>query len=143
MIFPDGTREPLHGHNYKVLIRGDHSSLDADMVIDFLHIKPIVKELCDIFDHKLIIPGQNKFLEISAEGPNTIIRTPDSFFSIPSTDILNLPIKNSSVEVMAEYMCQELINRLKEKYNFQFEKLEFELQETPGQSAIFISKRES
>jgi len=63
MIFEDGTREPLHGHNYRVQVKGEAPQLSGDMVFDFLDIKPIVREVCDSLDHKLLIPKDNKFLK--------------------------------------------------------------------------------
>ena len=56
MIFKDGSREPLHGHNYRVKLRGNALELDNDMVFDFLDIKPIVRQVCDSLDHHLLIP---------------------------------------------------------------------------------------
>ena len=51
MIFENGGREPLHGHNYRVQIKGEAPDLAGDMVFDFLDIKPIVREVCDFLDH--------------------------------------------------------------------------------------------
>ena len=47
MLFKDGSREPLHGHNYRVQVKGNAPELDDDMVFDFLNIKPIVRKICD------------------------------------------------------------------------------------------------
>ena len=102
MIFEDGTREPLHGHNYRVQIKGEAPELAGDMVFDFLDIKPIVREVCDSLDHKLLIPKDNKFLKIYTEKKNYVIETPDeSVFSVPMTDTLLLPILNTSAERLA------------------------------------------
>ena len=38
LIFDDGTREPLHGHNYRVMFKGEAGQLTGDMVFDFLEI---------------------------------------------------------------------------------------------------------
>ncbi len=93
MIFENGGREQLHGHNYRVQIKGEAPELAGDMVFDFLDIKPIVREVCDSLDHKLLIPKDNKLLKIFTEKKNYVIETPDeSVFSIPMTDTLLLPI---------------------------------------------------
>ena len=45
LIFPDGTAERLHGHNYKVLVEV-HTDLDKHgLVLNFREIKPLVREL--------------------------------------------------------------------------------------------------
>lgn len=141
MIFENGTREPLHGHNYRVQIKGEAPELEGDMVFDFLDIKPIVREVCDSLDHKLLIPKNNNHLKIYTEKNNYLIQTPDeSFFSIPITDVLLLPILNTSAERIAIYICGEIRKKVFDRYGFQFKSLEVEVEETPGQSAVYLHK---
>lgn len=141
MIFENGVREPLHGHNYRVLVKGEAPNLEGDMVFDFLDIKPIVREVCDSLDHKLLIPKDNKNLKIYTENKNYIIETPDeSYFSIPMSDVLLLPILNTSAERIAVYICDEIRKKVSEKFGFAFTSLEVEVEETPGQSAVYLHR---
>ncbi len=143
LIFEDGTREPLHGHNYRVMMKGEAGELQGDMVFDFLDIKPIVREVCDSLDHKLLLPKENKQLKIYEEENNYKIITPcESMFSFPKQDVLLLPILNTSAERLAVYICSEVRRLTFERFNFKFANLEVEVEETPGQSAIFIHKEE-
>lgn len=144
LIFDDGTREPLHGHNYKVSFKGDVGKLNRDMVFDFLDIKPIIRQVCDSLDHKLLIPKDNPSIEIHSEGDNLNIKTPcGSRFSFPKQDVLLLPILNTSAERLAIHICNEVRKITLEKFKFCFERLEIEVEETPGQSAIYIHKEEA
>jgi 6-pyruvoyltetrahydropterin/6-carboxytetrahydropterin synthase len=139
MIFENGGREPLHGHNYRVQVKGEAPKLEGDMVFDFLDIKPIVREVCDSLDHKLLIPKDNKNLKIYTEKKNYIIETPDeSYFSIPISDVLLLPILNTSAERIAVYISDEIRKKVSEKFGFEFTSLEVEVEETPGQSAVYL-----
>lgn len=141
LIFDDGTREPLHGHNYRVMLKGEASTLKGDMVFDFLDIKPIVREVCDSLDHKLLLPKENPMIEIYQENKNTNLKTPcGSSFSFPSQDVLLLPIENTSAERLAIYLCSEIRKKTYDKFNFKFATLEIEVEETPGQSAIYLHK---
>lgn len=141
MIFENGSREPLHGHNYRVMLKGEVPALSGDMVFDFLDIKPIVREVCDSLDHKLLVPKDNTQLKIYTDKKNFVIETPDeSYFSIPQTDVLLLPILNTSAERIAVYICDEIRQRVKDRFGFSFNNLEVEVEETPGQSAVFIHK---
>jgi 6-pyruvoyltetrahydropterin/6-carboxytetrahydropterin synthase len=138
MIFDNGTREPLHGHNYRVQLKGEVGHLKNDMVFDFLDIKPIVREVCDSLDHKLLIPKEHPQIKIYENGKNIEIITPDeSFFSVPKQDVLLLPILNTSVERLAQYICLEIIALTQQRFGFEFQNLEIEIEETVGQSAIF------
>lgn len=141
MIFENGEREPLHGHNYRVQFRGEAPQLEGDMVFDFLNIKPIVREICDSLDHKLLIPKDNKNIKIYTEKKNYVIETPDgSIFSIPISDILLLPILNTSAERIAVYISDEIRKKVSAKYGFSFNSIEVEVEETPGQSAVYLHK---
>lgn len=138
MLFKDGSREPLHGHNYRVQVKGSAPALDNDMVFDFLNIKPIVKSICDSLDHKLLIPKNNPHLIIEDREKNYNIITPDlSTFSIPKTDVLLIPIENTSSERIALYLAHEIKKEIFNQYKFEFSELEIEVEETPGQSAVF------
>ncbi len=141
MIFENGTREPLHGHNYRLQVKGEAPQLEGDMVFDFLDIKPIVREVCDSLDHKLLIPKDNRHLRIYSEGKNLVIHTPDeSIFSIPASDVLLLPILNTSAERIAVYVCDEIRKKVQQRFGFSFTSLEVEVEETPGQSAVYVYK---
>lgn len=143
LIFEDGTREPLHGHNYRVKFRGEAGELKGDMVFDFLDIKPIVRKVCDSLDHKLLLPKLNSKLEIHTEDNNYILKTPcNCTFSFPKQDVLMLPILNTSAERLAVYICDQVRERVLNEYNFRFKSLEIEVEETPGQSAIYSYKEE-
>jgi len=143
MLFKDGSREPLHGHNYRVQVRGNAPELDDDMVFDFLNIKPIVRKICDSLDHKLLIPKNNPNLTIEDREKNYNIVTKDeSVFSIPKTDVLLLPIENTSAERIAAFLAYEIKKEVQLQYNFEFLELEIEVEETPGQSAVFTLFKE-
>jgi 6-pyruvoyltetrahydropterin/6-carboxytetrahydropterin synthase len=141
MIFENGTREPLHGHNYRVQLKGEAPDLAQDMVFDFLNIKPIVREVCDSLDHKLLIPKDNPLLNIYTENRNYIIKTPDeSYFSVPMSDTLLLPILNTSAERLAVYICDQIRSKVWDKYQYTFTSLEVEVEETPGQAAVYLHR---
>lgn len=138
MLFANGTREPLHGHNYRVLVTLKTEELKDDMVVDFLDIKPLVRQLCDSLDHKLLLPLLNAQLEHTTEGTNTLLHltTTGERMSWPSCDLLFLPLENCSAERLAIYLTQELEKKLK---NFAINPLQLaiEVEETPGQSASY------
>jgi len=141
LIFSDGSREPLHGHNYRVTVQGKSTDLNGDMVFDFLNIKPIVREICDSLDHRLLLPGENPSVKISFQDKNLHYVTPDGdFFSFPVKDVLILPLANISAERLAMYLARKIKAKIKLDYNFNFPHLEIEVEETPGQSASYILK---
>jgi 6-pyruvoyltetrahydropterin/6-carboxytetrahydropterin synthase len=141
VLFKDGSREPLHGHNYRVSMKADALELDSDMVFDFLDIKPIVREVCDSLDHKLLLPADNPNITVTPSKEitkNYLIETKDeSIFSIPQEDVLILPISNTTAERLAIYLANEVNRLTKQRFDFTFKTLEIEVEETRGQCAIY------
>lgn len=140
LIFDDGTREPLHGHNYRVMVKGEASTLKSDMVFDFLDIKPIVREVCDSLDHKLLLPKENLLIELYEDNENIKLKTQDSHFSFPKKDVLLLPLPNTSAERLAIYINERVRDLTFKRFSFEFESLEIEVEETPGQSAVYVHR---
>jgi len=141
LVFENGTREPLHGHNYRVQVQGEAPKLTHDLVFDFLDIKPIIRKICDSLDHKVLLPQYNPHFQYFSNNTNLEITTPDgAFFSIPQSDIILLPITNTSAERLAIYLCDQIREKVWEQYKFKFINLDIEVEETPGQSAIYRHK---
>jgi 6-pyruvoyltetrahydropterin/6-carboxytetrahydropterin synthase len=138
LIFEDGTREPIHGHNYRVQVEGEATQLKNDMVLDFLHLKPIVREVCNELDHRLLLPAQHSQLKITSSENNWQIYCPDGdYFSIPKKDVLLLPIPNTSAERLSVFLWEQIKQRVLAKYGHSFSSLQVEVEETPGQSALY------
>ncbi len=140
LIFEDGTREELHGHNYQVqvLVEG---ALDEnqDIFIDFLHIKPIVKAVCDSIDHRTLLPQFSPHLALTEteHGIEATYLNQDRWL-FPRRDVVILPIPNTSAERLAQYLCRKTLEALKEQYpEARIRKVEFAVEESRGQAAIY------
>ena len=137
LIFDQFKREALHGHNYRVKFRGESTALDSkDMVFDFLDIKPLIKKICDTLDHKLLIPQFNEFLHIKQEENSYTLSHNESQFHIPNEDIILMPLHNISAESLASYLLEQIEQAISLQYQFKFDHIEVEVEESPGQSAI-------
>ncbi|MBF0300425.1 MAG: 6-carboxytetrahydropterin synthase [Oligoflexia bacterium] len=116
IIFNNGNREPLHGHNYSIHFKLHSSTLNADMVLNFLDVKPLLKRICDSLDHRLLLPRENSFFKIEDDPQNNknyvlkIVSKENIYdqFSIPKKDILILPISNISVECLSYYLLHKI-----------------------------------
>ena len=102
--------EPLHGHNYKILINiyGDQGK--DNMVIDFHIVKKILQPIVDSIDHFVIIPSKNKYLDIKEKGEQLIVNIPhyDKEYEFPRSDVVLLPIENTTVEEFSHYFVKML-----------------------------------
>ena len=134
LIFPDGTAERLHGHNYKVFVEVSSALDDHGLVLNFKDIKPLVRKLVDDLDEHLLIPGEHPELVAERSGESMEIRYRDRFYSIPAEEVIVLPINNTSAENLAGYLGRRLHQRLGEDFvDVPLVRLVVGVEETPGQ----------
>jgi len=138
LIFPDGTAERLHGHNYKVYV-DVHTELDEHgLVVNFKEIKPLVRQLCDELDEHLLIPGQHPVLTAELRGEHYEIRYRDRLYLVPRDEVIVLPIGNSSAENLAAWFGRTLRERMRETWpDLVVEMLSVGVEETPGQRGVW------
>ncbi len=138
LIFPDGSAERLHGHNYKVWVSVE-TPLDAHgLVINFKEIKPIVKAIVDDLDEYLIIPGRHPVLTCVDRGDGSSeIRYQERRYIVPTNELRVLPISNSSAENLASFVADALLARLAAQMpHVKPVAIEVGVEETPGQRGV-------
>lgn len=141
LIFDDGTREELHGHNYHATFQVEGLMGEGnDLFMDFLHVKPMVKAVCDSLDHRTIMPESNPHLVITEDDPRHWLVTYQNTdrWIFPKRDTLILPIPNTSSERLAQYLCQQTLLKLAQQYpkaSIRF--IEFTVEESRGQAAVY------
>ena len=111
-VFPDGTKERLHGHNYTVAVEIEVERIELEAMIPFTSIKTAIGELCATFKERVLIAERNPFLTIIADGPELELTLCGERYVFPRADVLLLPIDNVSVEALASYAATQLASRL-------------------------------
>ena len=142
LIFPDGSKERLHGHNYHVEVEIEGDLGDKGLVIDFLDVKPVIRELCDSLDEHWLVPGEHPELKIEHldDGHSTVVYRQERYL-VPTPEIYVLPINNTSVENLASWFGRELEGRLVERFGrATVRRLRVAISETPGQRGVFETR---
>ena len=145
LIFPDGSAERLHGHNYRVFAEVTARLSPHGLVMDFQHIKPIVRDLCEELDEHWIVPGEHPELEVErmAEG-GVEVRYRERLYRAPAEDVLVLPINNTSAENLSTYLGRELKRRLEERFReVAVQRLRVAVEETPGQRGVYCYEQDA
>lgn len=139
LIFGDGTREELHGHNYKVEVEVEGETIAGDLVLDFILFKPIVKGICDELDHRMLLPKNNPNLEVVELEDRVEARYRDgAFFCFPRKDCRILDVPNTSTEMLARFIAAEILARLPGKIpDARLRALEVQVEESPGQAGVY------
>jgi 6-pyruvoyltetrahydropterin/6-carboxytetrahydropterin synthase len=94
----------LHGHVYAISAK-IHGEPNVDgIILDFIKLKAMLRELAEELDHRLILPGNSRHLSIQMNDDQVEVTSPDKFYSFPATDVVILDIESSSAEALAAYM---------------------------------------
>jgi 6-pyruvoyltetrahydropterin/6-carboxytetrahydropterin synthase len=134
-LFGAHEAELLHGHNYQVAVEVVGKRLDEEgMLASFLEIKNAIRAACRNLDSRTLIPALSHHLQIAELAGGVEVRFHDRVYVFPEKDVLLLPIANTSVELFARMLWQELIAVAHTKG---FEALGVRVAETAGQSCWF------
>lgn len=138
LIFPDGSAERLHGHNYRVFVELEAALSEHGLVIDFIMVKPVIRELVDELDEHWLVPGEHPDLEVEERDGGTHVRYRDRVYQAPSEDVIVLPMNNTSSENLATWVGRELVRRLGERFpEVHPAKLLCAVEETSGQRGVY------
>ena len=129
--------EPLHGHNYAVSVQLEGELTPDSWLFDFVELRRIVAGLCQELDHTFLLPTENPALSVDREQGHYQIAFGDRRYVIPESDVLVLPIENSTAERLAEWLAHRLADELRPRGAANLSRLAVTVEEAPGQSASF------
>jgi 6-pyruvoyltetrahydropterin/6-carboxytetrahydropterin synthase len=139
LIFPDGSAERLHGHNYRVFVEIAAELSRHGLVLDFKQVKPVVREMVDELDEHWLVPGEHPVLRWNDRGDGVCeVRYLDRYYAAPTNDLIVLPINNTSSENLATWLGRELQRRLSARFpELVVHQLRLAVEETAGQSGVY------
>jgi 6-pyruvoyltetrahydropterin/6-carboxytetrahydropterin synthase len=113
----------------------------AGVVLDFISFKPLVKRICDSLDHRTMIQGNSPELSVQRRAKEIEVRYKAQKIILPKSDVILLPLLNTSTELLAEHVAK-LIRR-QVKANFRGAKIrviEVGVEEARGQRGIYCGE---
>ena len=132
--------ESLHGHNYRVGVSVE-GEVDPEcaFVVDFAILKDVVRGLLKPMDHRVLLPTGNTKLAYKDDGDSLIV---DYFgkqrFIFPRSDCSLLPITNTTAEMLAQYLAEQVRGHLTRFSNLSA--IEIEVEESVGQAAYYRTR---
>jgi 6-pyruvoyltetrahydropterin/6-carboxytetrahydropterin synthase len=116
LIFADGRREALHGHNYQVSVAIEGELDRAGVILDYISFKPMVKRVCDDLDHRTLIQSESPILKIRKRHAEVEILYKTQKLLLPRRDVILLPIANTSTELLAEYISKQIRRKVRQQF---------------------------
>lgn len=133
-VFPDGSKERLHGHNYTVAVSLDVARVELTAMIPFAPIKSMIGELCGAWKEHVLLAAQNPHFALIRDDAELEFTLCGERYVLPRRDALLLPIDNISVEALAAHVATVLRNELR-ALGAPALALEVTIEESPGQGA--------
>ena len=131
----EGVCEPLHGHNYRASVTLEGATQADHFVFNFVALKRAMRELVDQLDHRTLLPDSNPHFQITRADGEVTIRLKDRRYVLPEADVLLLPVPNTTAEMLARYLVDQLRRKLGAVP--QLMACEIEVDEVEGQSALY------
>jgi 6-pyruvoyltetrahydropterin/6-carboxytetrahydropterin synthase len=125
--------EPLHGHNYQVSCRVEGDLTTDQWVIDFSVIKRVVREACEQLDHHFLLQRTSKLLTIEEDELRWTVRFGPREYAFPRSDVMALPIENTTAELLAEWIWGRVADALGTADHANIRTLAVDVEEMPGQ----------
>ena len=128
--------ERLHGHNYRVFAEV-HGPLDENQyVIDFIALRDTLKEITTELDHHMLLPTEHPQIQVAAGEDEVEVTFQDRRWVFPEGDCILLPVANTTAELLARYLGNELLDRLEIRTGVRPQRLVLGVDENEGQWGI-------
>ena len=111
-VFPDGSKEKLHGHNFSVTVALELRDTSLANFIDIGIVKRAVEGLCREWNEHLLLPEKCPALEILRRESEVEFKLCGKRYVVPAEDAIFLPIENVVVENLSAEIARRLIENL-------------------------------
>jgi len=134
-VYPNGRKERLHGHNFRVFLDLDLIDGSFARMVDLDIARDALDAICTAWKERLLLPAGNRFLEVVRDDAELEFRLCGARYVVPRDEVVLLPIENASVEGLAEHIAHLLREHLAPLGALRA--YEVRLEELPGIGASF------
>ncbi|HVV86875.1 MAG TPA: 6-carboxytetrahydropterin synthase [Kofleriaceae bacterium] len=135
-VFPDGTKERLHGHNYQLGLELELTDVSFARMLPFAAVKDCLAALCVELRERVLVAEQNPLTTIVRADDEVELRVCGKRYVFPREDVVLLPIDNVSVEALASHLGDRVVAALAPALSAgTVTALELWVSESPGQGA--------
>lgn len=138
-----GDCEPLHGHNYDVLLELEGELTEDAWVWDFGRVKKAAREICEELDHHFLLQRESSHLGIVEQADAWEISFGKRRYVFPKDNVYSLPIPNTTAECIAEWFAGRLIGQLQAQGAKNLRRVSVGIEEMPGQAGWYTVDLES
>ena len=115
ITFASNICERLHGHNYRVSAEVVGPLDENQYVIDFILLRDKLKKLTDELDHRMLLPTGHPTIVVELREGEFHLQFEDRRWVFPEGDCIQLPIANTTAELIARYLAHRLLDGIDER----------------------------
>ena len=128
--------ESLHGHNYRVKCEVVGPLDENGYVVDFIALRDALAEIVGRLDHHVVLPTNHKSIKVVDDGNEVTATFESKRWVFPSEDCVLLPVANTTAELMARFIADQLIEKTKVKFGDDISKIIVAVDENRGQWGV-------
>ena len=111
-VFPDGSKEKLHGHNFNVTVALELRTVSFATLLDIGVLKKAVEAQCREWNEHLLVGERCPELEILRREGEVEFRLCGKRYVLPAEDVIFLPLENVIVETLSMEFARRVVERL-------------------------------
>ncbi len=142
-VFPDGTKESLHGHQYQPTLTVTLKDASFEKMISFSEFKVAMKKIAALWDEKVLIATENPHYEEVKHGKTSLeFNLCKKRYVLPTDEVILLKTDNITCENLAKSYFEFLKAELEEAFaSSNIRSISVYIEESPGQGAAYIYEK--
>lgn len=137
LIFGQEAAEPMHGHTYRVAVELAGGLNPNFFVADFTWVRECLRKILRELDHRILLAGEDPRLQIRWTTEEVEVHVGRRRWVLPRCDCVVLPLEATTTELLARHLGRRLLETFTTRGNWLPELLQVEVEESPGQSAVY------
>lgn len=141
-VFPDGTKEHLHGHHYQPTVSVQFQDASYKKMMPFVDIKNGMRKIAKLWDEKVLLATENPHFKMIKKSKESIEFTLcKKKYLLPNEEVVLLKVDNVTCETLAESYYHFLEMELDLFSDKNIRSVSVYIEESPGQGAAFTVSR--
>jgi 6-pyruvoyltetrahydropterin/6-carboxytetrahydropterin synthase len=141
-VFPDGSKEALHGHQYLPTVKIAVQEVDLKNMIPFSDVKVAMKKIAKFWDEKVLLATENPYFKISKKSKTEVdFVLCKKRYVIPADEIVFLDTDNITCENLSKVYFDLLERELGLTRNQNILSISVDIEESPGQGVAYVYER--
>lgn len=128
--------ERLHGHNWRVAVELAGPLDENHYVFDFIALRDALQKIVGRLDHRVLLPTKHAAIRVTESEREVEASFEDRRWVFPSEDCLLLPVENTTAELIARWIAEELKPVIGDQPGSSVSTIQVEVEENFGQWAI-------